>query len=380
MGETMTIYDSLGAGQFYMLVGAVSVCAAVCVMASKIGAHLDVMAVPDGQRRKHTRATPQLGGVAILIPFILWCCLTTIAAGVETNKILTATMLSAAGVGLVGFADDQRETSPLSRMLSLVVFLTISFSLDPQLISGALHWGSFQSVSIPFHWYWPLMAVTFVGLVNAVNMADGQNGIVGSIYTVWLICLLLSTTGIARDIAMVLLACSIVFLAFNLRGYIFLGDAGTYGVTFVIGLLVTLAHAQGQLTLEAIIVWFYIPVLDCLRLLITRPMQRRSPLDGDRDHFHHRLQDKFGKDIGLAIYAGLVATTSLASTLAPRFSLVCLVVLTAVYFSFARLTGATTAQSAEAADEDKEVHKPAVNIIVMNESLEKKSKGTSSLS
>jgi UDP-GlcNAc:undecaprenyl-phosphate GlcNAc-1-phosphate transferase len=263
-------------------------------------------------------------------------------------------------------------------MLSLVVFLAISFSIDPQLISGVLRWGGFQSVSISVYWYWPLMAVAFVGLVNAVNMADGQNGIVGSIYTVWLTCLLLSTTGIAHNIAMVLLACSIVFLAFNLPGYIFLGDAGSYGVTFVIGLLVTQAHAQGQLTLETIIVWFYIPVLDCFRLLITRPLRRRSPLDGDRDHFHHRLQDRFGKDMGLAIYAGLVATTSLASTLAPRFALVCLVVLTAVYFSFARLTGTITAQSAETADEDKEVHKPAMNIIVMNESLEKKSKSTSS--
>jgi UDP-GlcNAc:undecaprenyl-phosphate GlcNAc-1-phosphate transferase len=302
-----------------------------------------------------------------------------IASGDEASKILIAVMFSAAGVGLIGFADDQREVSPLSRILLLVIFCAISFSLDPQLISGVLHWGSFQSVSIPFYWYWPLMAVTFVGLVNAVNMADGQNGIVGSIYTVWLICLLLSTSGIARDIAMVLLACSIVFLAFNLRGYLFLGDAGTYGVTFVIGLLVTQAHAQGQLTLETIIVWFYVPVLDCLRLLITRPLRRRSPLDGDRDHFHHRLQDRFGKDMGLAIYVGLVATTSLASTLAPRFALVCLVVLTAVYFSFARLTGSVTAQSVEEVDEEgRKVQKPAMNIIVMNESVEKKSKHISS--
>jgi UDP-GlcNAc:undecaprenyl-phosphate GlcNAc-1-phosphate transferase len=359
-----------------MLLGAAAISIAICASAKSLGTILDVMAIPDGAKRKHSCSTPQVGGLAILIPLILWCCLNASVKNDETN-ILKTVLLAAAGVGLVGFADDQRETSPLSRMLSLVVFLAMSFSLDPELISRSLHWGSFANVSISPYLYGLLMAVTFVGLVNAVNMADGQNGIVGSIYIIWLTCLFLKTSGITQDIAAVLLACSLVFLSFNLRGHIFLGDAGTYGVTFVIGLLVTLAHARSELTLETITVWFYIPVLDCLRLFITRPMNNRSPLDGDRDHFHHRLEDKFGKNAGLAIYASLVAITSLTSTLAPRFSLVCLIILTAVYFSFARLTGSIVV---DLADVNEDAHQSSTVVLIDEKKSKKNLSGAGILS
>ena len=50
------------------------------------------------------------------------------------------------------------------------------------------------------------------------------------------------------------------------------------------------AHASGAVTVATVIVWFFIPVIDCLRLMITRRMSGRSPLSADRDHFHHRLE------------------------------------------------------------------------------------------
>jgi hypothetical protein len=75
-----------------------------------------------------------------------------------------------------------------------------------------------------------------------------------------------------------------------------------------------------------------------LRLIITRRLQGRSALAPDTDHFHHRLQAKMGKSYGLAAYVASVAAFSFIAALAPRFALVCLIVLTAIYFSFAWLT------------------------------------------
>jgi UDP-GlcNAc:undecaprenyl-phosphate GlcNAc-1-phosphate transferase len=132
---------------------------------------------------------------------------------------------------------------------------------------------------------------------------------------------------------MVLFVLSSVVLCFNLMGKLFLGDAGTYGVTFAFGLLATAIHARGYASLETIIVWFFIPVADCLRLMITRALKGASPMHGDRDHFHHRLNDKFGRDYGLAVYWAAVAIPSAIATLEPKFALVALVCLTAFYFS-----------------------------------------------
>ena len=111
-------------------------------------------------------------------------------------------------------------------------------------------------------------------------------------------------------------AAAIVFL-FNLPGRLFLGDCGSYGVTFVIAILSIRGHASGAITVATVIVWFFIPITDCLRLMITRWMSGRSPLSADRDHFHHRLEARFGAQSAVAIYLGSVAATSIVAAVLP---------------------------------------------------------------
>src|SRR5258707_15526139 len=78
--------------------------------------------------------------------------------------------------------------------------------------------------------------------------------------------------------------------------------------------------------------------MDCHRPIMTRPLQGRSPVAPDKNHFHHRLQSKLGTTYGLVAYIASVGATSFIAALAPRFALVCIIVLTAIYFSFAFLT------------------------------------------
>jgi UDP-GlcNAc:undecaprenyl-phosphate GlcNAc-1-phosphate transferase len=311
----------------------------ICLYADAIGEQLGVMARPDGQRKTHARPTPQIGGVAILCGFVIWLAGALVFPNhVAPDPLLLSILLAVAGLGLVGFIDDRHEIPPLLRIVLLLAFTGTAFALDPELISSTLNWQSFTPTPIPLWAYLPLMAVTVVGIVNAVNMADGQNGLVGGMFVVWTACLVLVTSGTLALMAAMLCALCVVFLLFNLRGKMFLGDCGSYGVTFAIGLMVTLAHARGQVSLETVIVWFFVPVADCLRLMITRKLQGRSPFEGGRDHFHHRLMDSLGKRRSTAIYVAAVAASSLCATLAPRFALVFLCVLCGFYFSFARLS------------------------------------------
>ena len=48
-----------------------------------------------------------------------------------------------------------------------------------------------------------------------------------------------------------------------------------------------------------------------------------------------------GKNLGLAAYAGAVASSSVIATLEPKFALLCFAALAAFYFSFAWLTDAS---------------------------------------
>jgi len=207
-------------------------------------------------------------------------------------------------------------------------------TLDPELVVSRINSLIFVPGDIPLWAYYGLIVVAALGVVNSVNMADGQDGVAAGMFAIWTACLTYSTSGTSRSIAGVLLLLCLVFLFFNLkpRGKVFLGDCGSYGVTFVVGLLVILAHARGQLTIETVIVWFFIPVVDCLRLLVSRSRRGSSPFRPDRDHFHHRLEDRLGKRLGLVSYLASVGLSSVVSTLAPHWAPVCLCVLSGFYF------------------------------------------------
>jgi UDP-GlcNAc:undecaprenyl-phosphate GlcNAc-1-phosphate transferase len=328
-------------GLLYALALAATV--AVCIKAGSLGEWLKVIAYPDGLRRRHEAATPQMGGVAILTGMTIWLTgMLLLGGGGAERPLLSAILLCAIGVGLVGFTDDQCHISPMSRIAFLCVFCGIAATINPGFVTQTLYWASFDSGHISTWAYCALTGLAVIGLINAVNMADGQDGVVGSMFAVWSTCLMLVTTGSSQHLAALMLGASLVFLAFNLTRRMFLGDCGTYGVTVVFAMLAIVAHARGQVQIETVVVWFFIPVMDCLRLIISRPLRGRSPLNGDRDHFHHRLEDKLGKKMGLAVYSGAVACSSLITTLEPKFALLCFAVLAAFYFSFAWLTDSST--------------------------------------
>ena len=350
------------ASELFLLV-AVAIALVICGNADIIGERLRVVAYPDSQRKRHDHPTPQVGGIAILLGLVVFLGSLYLFDRSADQPLLRAILLCAAGLGVVGFEDDQNETSPISRILLLLVFMGVAFVIEPQFITLKLNWGSFIPPPIPFWACMLVMGVAVVGFVNAVNMADGQNGVAGSMYVVWSGCLLFVTSGTSQQIAGVLFVLSLVFLVFNLRGKLFLGDCGSYGVTFVLGLLVLLAHARGEVSLETVIVWFFIPVADCIRLLVSRPLRGVSPFMGDRDHFHHRLEDKLGKNQGLATYAVAIGASSLIATLDPRFALVCLCALSAFYFSFAWLSDATTVSVSQPELESDKAAAAADNVV-----------------
>ena len=64
---------------------------------------------------------------------------------------------------------------------------------------------------------------------------------------------------------------------------------------------------------EVPVFWFWLPVLDCLRLMVNRVLNGRSPFAGDRNHFHHMLMNHMRVRYALIVYLGLLAAPGAAA-------------------------------------------------------------------
>ena len=317
-----------------------------CISAVLIGRNADAIGdrfrlvdTPDGPggRKKHKKPTPLVGGLAVCVAGIL-AALVSIgarAAGPVGATGITALAIFAFGVAamyFIGAADDRHTLSPRTRLgVSILVLLGIlssgqMFSLDKVQFTGGFI-VELASAGMFF------TLVCLVGLLNAVNMADGKNGLVIGLSLIW--CVVLATR--ADAIWYPVLAAMAVSLAvmgwFNMRNKLFLGDGGSYGLSAAFGLMAIHIHntnPQG-FGAEQVALLFAVPVLDTIRLMIVRARRGASPFIGDSDHLHHHLARRWGWPNGLYVYCALVALPNLVPLLSTVLPVYCLAVTVVGY-------------------------------------------------
>jgi UDP-GlcNAc:undecaprenyl-phosphate GlcNAc-1-phosphate transferase len=307
-------------------------CTAICLFAMPIAQRLKVIDYPDSGRKAHPSPTPLVGGIAIMVPLILWCVVRIAAGHPESlERLWVVVALCGGAVAVIGFIDDQRYVSAGTRLILLAIITAAALAIDPALIGDHINTASWGTVAFPMWLFAFLVILALIGFPSAVNMADGMNGVVIALFIVWALCTAYVSDGpIVATARVVAIGAAVTFL-FNLRGRLFLGDCGAFGVAFALGLLTIAAHNAGRLQVETVVVWYFIPVADCFRLMASRSIAGRSPLSPDKNHFHHRLSAMFGRDRARLIYVGLVAGTSLIATFEPRFDAAYLGFLTIAY-------------------------------------------------
>jgi UDP-N-acetylmuramyl pentapeptide phosphotransferase/UDP-N-acetylglucosamine-1-phosphate transferase/GT2 family glycosyltransferase len=306
----------------------------ICLFARPLGSRLGVIDHPDGGRKRHPAPTPQIGGVAIMAAVVASCLGGLVLEDAAARDLYLAILCCGGGIAVVGFMDDQHTISPSGRLILLAIFSAVALKLDPALMTAQLHTNTFGLIPISPAMFVAVVVVALVGFSSAVNMVDGVNGLIMIFVCIWSACVAIAGGDAVRETALVVGAGSLVTLLFNLRGRLFLGDCGTFSVAFVLGLLAIACHNVGHLPLEAAIVWFFIPVVDCLRLIPLRLSQGRSPFRPDKNHFHHRLAARLGDQTAVAICGCIVAVTSLGVTLDPGSAQLCLILLTIFYAGF----------------------------------------------
>jgi len=135
-----------------------------------------------------------------------------------------------------------------------------------------------------------------VGITNAVNLADGLDGLAGgtTFLSLCAVALLSSVSDQPTSAALCLAFAGAVlgFLRFNTYpASVFMGDAGSQLLGFTIGVLSIRATQSmtSQVSSAIPILLLAIPILDTLSVMVQRISERRSPFSPDKNHIHHKL-------------------------------------------------------------------------------------------
>lgn len=285
--------------------------ALVVVFCNKIALRLGVIDHPGAQEHKaHAAPTPLVGGLVTLPPAIAILLLQFFQVGMSSAHAASYLALAFATLSslIVGFFDDRRHIPALFRLIICSGIFGVAISIRPEFVVSAL---DLQGLGLKVEL--GLIAIPFsvfclLAFQNAVNMADGRNGLVAGLAIIWLLALL-SYGWHPLTLPIVSLTIGLfIALGANLGGRLFLGDAGTYGIGAFIGLATIWIHRSniGLYTID-VVVMFIIPVLDMARLFVLRILRGRHPFSADHNHLHHYLDRSIGWMIGRKVYYALVA-------------------------------------------------------------------------
>jgi len=267
---------------------------AVLLALRPLAGRFGLLDIPGG-RKAHVKPTPMIGGLSIYLGLLP---VTLLSPVLQQNYL---TLLAISGFVLfVGLLDDLYEIRVSLRItFHMAAAWVMAYSAGVQLHSfgDILFTGPIMLGFLAM----PITIFATVGVINAVNMSDGLDGLSGGLSVIGLVFLSIAATvagqGAILNFTQILIVCLLAFLMFNFRSLwhktalVYLGDAGSTLLGFIIAWLL-IASTQGSEAFIAPVyaLWFLaIPLMDTISLMIRRSLAGRSPFSPGRDHIHHRL-------------------------------------------------------------------------------------------
>lgn len=279
---------------------------------------LGLVAHPGGHRW-HSSPTPVVGGLGIFAGILLGAWLLPVSQEVRTAIIFSGTVLVVTGVW-----DDAKETSFTIRFAAqalAVGLLAWTTGVSLQDLGHIFH----ESASVPLgRWGIALTIFSAVGVINAVNMSDGLDGLAGALSLVACTALIVASflghnLSYAPLMGVVMVALA-AFLLYNARvpGFgaarLYFGDAGSLLIGFLLAwFLVAMTQGGDRVMAPVTALWiFALPLFDAVGALLRRPIHGRSPFHADRTHYHHYLRD-YGWTVNQTLVISVLAAGALAA-------------------------------------------------------------------
>ncbi len=281
-------------------------------LCKKIALKFGIVDKPDSLVKTHKGSIAYLGGIGILVGLTVGMfagihCIRDETSFFPKFTLLVGVMAGAAIACFVGLVDDIFDIKPRQKILGQVIaaIALVVVGIRPSL--GFLHqyFGLDISPNLEVILGVPIVIIFVVGATNSLNLLDGLDGLcagVTGIITVTLLLLAIHLgTWEAPEVAdpvraiicLGLLGGVCGFLPFNRHpAKIFMGDAGSMLLGFVVATLMMLFAADSIRWWMASIMVFGLPILDTAVALIRRFLNKRPLFISDRGHIYDQMIDR----------------------------------------------------------------------------------------
>jgi UDP-GlcNAc:undecaprenyl-phosphate GlcNAc-1-phosphate transferase len=258
---------------------------------------IDVGLVDKPNARKHHEGQiPLIGGIsifaAVLAASLLWLPNT-----IELRMYLIASAMMV----FIGALDDKYDLKVRIRIIGQIIIASLMIYGVGGYIANLGDLFGFGNVNLgPFGIVFTYVAIIVV--INAYNMVDGIDGLVGSLslntFTAIALLFLMSGNHGYLSYPLILATATLPYLMFNLGFFkkytkkIFMGDAGSMFIGLsVIWLLSMGTQGESASFRPVTALWICaVPLMDMLAIVMRRYRKGKSPFKPDRDHLHHILQ------------------------------------------------------------------------------------------
>jgi UDP-GlcNAc:undecaprenyl-phosphate GlcNAc-1-phosphate transferase len=252
------------------------------------------------------RATPRLGGVAILVGVLvaaaIWMPdqfnLAHTAHGRRGPAGTVHTWVIIAGavvIALVGALDDVFDLKPLLKLVGQIVAAVIAVKGGAVVTDITLPF--IGSLQLPTDGGW-LTVIWLVALMNVVNFSDGIDGLAAGVCTIDGIAFaviafdLQGGKSAAAVLAALTAGASLGFLFHNLYpAKVFMGDSGANLLGYLLGVAAVIGSIKTNVVvaLAVPLLILAVPFLDTSFVIAKRLKYHRKPWSADANHFHHRM-------------------------------------------------------------------------------------------
>ena len=271
----------------------------------KIAFDKNIVDNPDARKLQKT-PVPVMGGLAVYFGILAGILLGAMFHAIVQNSSTTRlfSVFCATSIMLyVGTVDDIIGLTPTSRLvIEIFTMVGLIFSSGVCIDTFRGMWGVYE-----INWWIavPLTVITGVGIINAVNMIDGVNGLSSGLcivcFTFFGIVFLKSNDTPNAVLAFATVGSLTPFFIHNVFGdksRMFIGDAGT----MVMGILLTwfvmcslsknhvssIFHTASNVNAIALsLAILSVPIFDTLRVMGMRMANKKRPFNPDKTHLHH---------------------------------------------------------------------------------------------
>ena len=253
----------------------------LCMIAIKARFGLD----PVSERSSHTAPTPRTGGLMVLASVVV-VALVLSAFGAMPPRVTTLLAL-VVGAGAIGLIDDFLKLAAPVKLVGqtgLATFAVLVLGPVQSIPLPLLGW-----TDAPTAFAMALSAFWLVAIMNVVNFMDGLNGLVAS----YAIVALAAAPMMLGEPVFLLFAVQGALFGFLLvngfSGRIFLGDAGSLSLGFLLG-AVPLVGGQGSHAFWLMPLVVLPLIADVAVTLVRRALRGADLSEAHREHAYQLLK------------------------------------------------------------------------------------------